>query len=219
MTKKKGVITKWIITVVLVLFGLVCIYPFLFTVSSAFKPTGEVLSTPLQLIPEHFTLQNMKTVFANPYFDFGQWYMNTVVMTVCTLVLKFFIITITAYGFSKVKFPGRDKIFLVLLAGLMIPSDVMIMPRYMLFKELGILNTMWSLVLPAAVDVYFVFMLRQAFIAIPDSIRWSPESGRPRRARCARPPASACTISMPESRCMSRAVRCASSAKRNGAPP
>ena len=174
------------------LFGLICIYPFLFTVSSAFKPTGEVLSTPLQLIPEHFTLQNMKNVFANPYFDFGQWYMNTVVMTVCTLVL---------------------------LAGLMIPSDVMIMPRYMLFKELGILNTMWSLVLPAAVDVYFVFMLRQAFIAIPDSIRWSPESGRPRRARCARPPASACTISMPESGCMSRAVRCASSAKRNGAPP
>ena len=192
MTKKKGVITKWIITIVLFLFGLICIYPFLFTVSSAFKPTGKVLSTPLQLIPEHFTLQNMKTVFANPYFDFGQWYMNTVVMTVCTLVL---------------------------LAGLMIPSDVMIMPRYMLFKELGILNTMWSLVLPAAVDVYFVFMLRQAFIAIPDSIRWSPESGRPRRARCARPPASACTISMPESGCMSRAVRCASPAKRNGAPP
>ena len=192
MTKKKGIVTKWVITIVLFLFGLICIYPFLFTVSSAFKPTGKVLSTPLQLIPEHFTLQNMKTVFANPYFDFGQWYMNTVVMTVCTLVL---------------------------LAGLMIPSDVMIMPRYMLFKELGILNTMWSLVLPAAVDVYFVFMLRQAFIAIPDSIRWSPESGRPRRARCARPPASACTISMPESRCMSRAVRCASPAKRNGAPP
>lgn len=192
MTKKKGIVTKWVITIVLFLFGLICIYPFLFTVSSASKPTGEVLSTPLQLIPEHFTLQNMKTVFANPYFDFGQWYMNTVVMTVCTLVL---------------------------LAGLMIPSDVMIMPRYMLFKELGILNTMWSLVLPAAVDVYFVFMLRQAFIAIPDSIRWSPESGRPRRARCARPPASACTISMPESGCMSRAVRCASPAKRNGAPP
>ena len=192
MTKKKGIVTKWVITIVLFLFGLICIYPFLFTVSSAFKPTGKVLSTPLQLIPEHFTLQNMKTVFANPYFDFGQWYMNTVVMTVCTLVL---------------------------LAGLMIPSDVMIMPRYMLFKELGILNTMWSLVLPVAVDVYFVFMLRQAFIAIPDSIRWSPESGRPRRARCARPPASACTISMPESGCMSRAVRCASPAKRNGAPP
>lgn len=170
MTKKKGIVTKWIITIVLFLFGIVCIYPFLFTVSSAFKPTGDVLSTPLQLIPEHFTLQNIKALFSNQFYDFNRWYLNTIVVTVTTLVLKFFIITLTAYGFSKVKFPGRDKIFLVLLAGLMIPSDVMIMPRYILFKELGILNTMWSLVLPATVDVYFVFMLRQAFIAIPESI-------------------------------------------------
>ena len=87
-----------------------------------------------------------------------------------TLILKFFIITITAYGFAKMKFPGRDAIFLVLLAGLMIPSDIMIMPRYIIFKNLGILNTMWSLILPAAVDVYFVFLLRQAFVAVPEAL-------------------------------------------------
>lgn len=170
MAHKKGNTVKWILTIVLLVFGIICIYPFLFTVSSAFKPSGEVLSTPLQLIPKHFTLDNMKTLFANQYFSFGQWYLNTIVMTAITLILKFFVITITAYGFSKIKFPGRDKIFLVLLAGLMIPSDIMIMPRYILFKELNILNTMWSLILPAAVDVYFVFLLRQSFVAIPDSI-------------------------------------------------
>lgn len=87
-----------------------------------------------------------------------------------TLILKFFIITITAYGFAKMKFPGRDAIFLVLLAGLMIPSDIMIMPRYIIFKNIGILNTMWSLILPAAVDVYFVFLLRQAFVAVPEAL-------------------------------------------------
>ena len=95
-------------------------------------------------------------------------------MTGLTLILKFFIITITAYGFAKIKFPGRDAIFLVLLAGLMIPSDIMIMPRYIIFKNLGILNTMWSLILPAAVDVavdvYFVFLLRQAFVAVPEAL-------------------------------------------------
>lgn len=170
MTTKKSLAIKWVLTIVLLIYGLASIYPFLFTVSSAFKPSGDVLSTPLQLIPENFTLQNLKTVFSNQFYDFNQWYLNTALVTFCTLVLKFFVITLTAYGFSKVKFPGRDKIFLVLLAGLMIPSDVMIMPRYILFKELGILNTMWSLVLPAAVDVYFVFMLRQSFIAIPESI-------------------------------------------------
>ena len=52
----------------------------------------------------------------------------------------------------------------------MIPSDIMIMPRYIIFKNLGILNTMWSLILPAAVDVYFVFLLRQAFVAVPEAL-------------------------------------------------
>lgn len=58
----------------------------------------------------------------------------------------------------------------MLLAGLMIPSDIMIMPRYIIFKQLHILNTMWALILPAAVDVYFVFLLRQAFVAVPDAL-------------------------------------------------
>ena len=169
MTKKEHAL-KWVLTIVLVILGIACIYPFLFMISSTFKPSGDVLSTPLQLIPKNFTLNNLKTVFANPYYSFGQWYINTVLMTGITLLLKFFVITITAYGFAKIKFPGRDQIFLVLLAALMIPSDIMIMPRYLIFKELHILNSMWALILPAAVDVYFVFLLRQSFVSIPDSI-------------------------------------------------
>lgn len=168
--RRKELTIKWILTIVLLVLGLACIYPFFFMVSSSFKPSGDVLSTPLQLIPKHFTLMNFDTLFNNEFYDFFKWYGNTVVMTGLTLVLKFFIITITAYGFAKIKFPGRDGIFLVLLAALMIPSDIMIMPRYIIFKELHILNTMWSLILPAAVDVYFVFLLRQAFVAVPEAL-------------------------------------------------
>lgn len=170
MQAKQNLVGKWALTVLLLILGVVCIYPFLFMVSSTFKPSGDVLSTPLQLIPKNFTLMNFKTVFDNQYFSFTRWYANTVIMTGATLFLKFLVITITAYGFAKIRFPGRDAIFLVLLAGLMIPSDIMIMPRYIIFKSLGVLDTMWSLVLPAAVDVYFVFLLRQAFVAIPETI-------------------------------------------------
>lgn len=168
--RKKQLTIKWILTIVLLVLGLACIYPFFFMVSSSFKPSGDVLSTPLQLIPKHFTLMNFDTLFNNEFYDFFKWYSNTVIMTGLTLVLKLFIITITAYGFAKIKFPGRDSIFLVLLGALMIPSDIMIMPRYIIFKELHILNTMWSLILPAAVDVYFVFLLRQAFVAVPEAL-------------------------------------------------
>lgn len=168
--RRKQLTIKWILTIVLLVLGLACIYPFFFMLSSSFKPSGDVLSTPLQLIPKNFTLMNFDTLFNNEFYDFFKWYGNTVIMTGLTLVLKLFIITITAYGFAKIKFPGRDGIFLVLLAALMIPSDIMIMPRYIIFKELHILNTMWSLILPAAVDVYFVFLLRQAFVAVPEAL-------------------------------------------------
>lgn len=170
MRAKKEHILKVVITAIMVLLGICCIYPFIFMLSSSFKPSGDVLSTPLQIIPKNFTLMNFETLFKNEFYDFFRWFGNTVVMTGLTLILKFFIITITAYGFAKIKFPGRDAIFLVLLAGLMIPSDIMIMPRYIIFKELHILNTMWSLILPAAVDVYFVFLLRQAFVAVPEAL-------------------------------------------------
>lgn len=168
--QKKQLTIKWILTVIMLVLGIACIYPFLFMVSSSFKPSGDVLSTPLQLIPKNFTMMNFDTLFNNEFYDFFLWYGNTVLMTGLTLVLKFFVITITAYGFAKIRFPGRDGLFLVLLAALMIPSDIMIMPRYIIFKQLHILNTMWSLILPAAVDVYFVFLLRQAFIAVPDAL-------------------------------------------------
>lgn len=170
MRVKQQKALKTVLTIVVLVLGVCCIYPFLFMVSSSFKPSGDVLSTPLQLIPKHFTLNNFNTLFNNEYYNFFRWYGNTILMTGLTLVLKYIIITITAYGFAKMNFPGRDTIFLVLLAGLMIPSDIMILPRYIIFKQLHILNTMWSLILPAAVDVYFVFLLRQAFIAVPNAL-------------------------------------------------
>ena len=91
-------------------------------------------------------------------------------MTVTTIVIKVFVVSITAYAFSKINFKGRDGIFLVLLTSLMIPSDIMLIPRYVIFKQIHILDTMWSLVLPATFDIYFVFMMRQAFIGIPEEI-------------------------------------------------
>lgn len=91
-------------------------------------------------------------------------------MTALTIIIKVFFVSFTAYGFAKINFKGKDVIFLVLLSAMMIPSDIMILPRYIIFKDLHILDTMWALILPSCVDVYFVFLLRQSFISIPESI-------------------------------------------------
>lgn len=167
---KKNKAMSWVWTGILVVIGLICIYPFLFMVSSSFKISGDVLSKPMQLIPDQIILSNYWDLFGDPYYDFGKWYVNTILMTGTTILIKVFVVSITAYAFAKVHFKGRDTIFLVLLTSLMIPGDIMLIPRYIIFKQLHILDTMWSLVLPATFDIYFVFMMRQAFIGIPEEI-------------------------------------------------
>jgi len=171
----KNRIRPWMLTVILLVIGIVCIYPFLFMLSSSFKISGEVLQYPIKLIPDKIIFTNFTDLFGDPYYDFGRWYMNTAVMTVTTILLKVFIVTMTAYAFAKIKFQGRDVIFLVLLSALMIPGDIMLIPRYIIFRQLHMIDTMWSLVLPSAFDVYFVFMIRQALISIPDSLSEAAE--------------------------------------------
>lgn len=167
-TKKKSI--KITLTVLILLIGLASNFPFLFMISSSFKVSGEVMKFPWHLIPENPTLMNFQALVTNGIYNFQKWYFNTVVMTALTIVIKIFFVSFTAYGFARIKFKGKDIIFLVLLSAMMIPSDIMIIPRYMIFKNLHILDTMWSLILPSCVDVYFVFLLRQSFVSIPDSL-------------------------------------------------
>ena len=75
-TKKNETIVKVILTAVTLIMGLCCIYPFIFMISSSFKPSGDVLSTPLQIIPKNFTLTNFETLFHNEFYDFFKWFGN-----------------------------------------------------------------------------------------------------------------------------------------------
>ncbi|WP_395547353.1 MULTISPECIES: carbohydrate ABC transporter permease [unclassified Lacrimispora] len=167
-SKKKSI--KIALTVFILLIGLASNFPFLFMISSSFKVSGEVMKFPWHLIPDNPTMMNFKALFINGIYNFQKWYFNTVVMTALTIAIKIFFVSFTAYGFARIKFRGKDAIFLVLLSAMMIPGDIMIIPRYMIFKNLHILDSMWALILPSCVDVYFVFLLRQSFISIPDSI-------------------------------------------------
>lgn len=173
--KNKMGFGNMILSVLLFFIGVLFIFPFLFMISSSFKVTGDIMKYPITLIPETFTLQNFDTVFHTPMLNFGRWYLNTAVMAICTIMLKTFIVTLTGYAFAKIKFKGSNIIFVILLSALMIPADIMIIPRYIIFSKLHILDTMWSMVLPYSFDIYFVFLIRQFFVAIPDSITEAAE--------------------------------------------
>ena len=169
MRTKKIKWGKIILTVVLFLFGVACIFPFVFMLSSSFKPLNEIFVYPIKLIPENFILTNYIEVFSEKY-DFVRWYGNTLTMVILIIVLKIGVVTLTAYAFARLRFKGRDILFLVLLSSMMIPPDAVIVPKYVIFKAFGIVDSMWSIILPSIFDVFFVFMVRQFFLAIPETL-------------------------------------------------
>ncbi len=158
-----------ILTVLLLGIGTANIFPFIFMLSSSFKPLNEIFAYPIKIIPEHFIISNYKEIFSDQY-DFIRWYANTVIMVATIIALKTFIVTLTAYAFSKMEFKGREVLFLLLLSSMMIPPDVVAIPKYVIFKAFKITDSMWSIVLPAVFDVFFVFLVRQFFFEIPKTL-------------------------------------------------
>ena len=169
MKQNKKRVGKNVMTAVLLILGAANIFPFIFMLSASFKPLNEIFVYPVKLIPEHFITSNYKEVFSAQY-SFVRWYFNTFVMVGTILVLKVGIVTLTAYAFARLRFKGRDILFVVLLSSMMIPPDAVIIPKYVIFKAFGITDSMWSSVLPSIFDVFFVFMVRQFFLGIPETL-------------------------------------------------
>lgn len=169
MIEKHQKTKKIFLTIIMLCFGLINIFPFLFMVSSSFKPLNQIFTYPIKLIPETFITSNYTELFSDQYM-FIRWYMNTFIVVSSIIILKLFMVSITAYVFAKIKFRGKEILFLFLLSSMMIPPDAVIVPKYVIFKFLGITDTLWALILPAMFDVFFVFLLRQFFQNVPGSL-------------------------------------------------
>lgn len=169
MNDKKRLVVKIMLTAILLGLGVLNIFPFLFMVSASFKPNAEIFSYPIKFIPDTIVFHHFVEVFSDEY-QFVKWYMNTAIMVAWTIAIKVFIVTMAAYGFAKLKFKGRELLFFILLSAMMVPPESMIVPKYILFKWMGLTDTMWALILPGAFDVFFLFMMRQFFLDIPHSL-------------------------------------------------
>jgi multiple sugar transport system permease protein len=151
----------------LVLFtaGLFMITPFVFMLSSAFKPNGLVFVEPLRIIPKVLFLDNFKRIFADPLYPV--WYWNSIRIVLITLPLRAFLVSLAAYAFARLRFRGKGFLFLLFMATMMITPEATIIPRFLMYKAFGLVDTQWAIVIPAVFDVLFLFMLRQFFMTIP----------------------------------------------------
>ena len=165
--KKKKRISKIITTVVIGAFSLIFVLPLIWMISASLKPNYEIFNYPIRWIPNPPMVQNYITVWTDETMPFGLMYLNSLKIAVFTIIGKLIISAGAAYAFSKMRFPGKNFIFILFLASMMIPTQVTILPRFVLFKELGLYNTHSSLILPALFDVSAIFLLRQFYSAVP----------------------------------------------------
>ncbi|MCI8623023.1 MAG: carbohydrate ABC transporter permease [Provencibacterium sp.] len=142
--------------------------PFLWMISTSFKEMGQVLIFPPQWIPKPFVLANYAEAW--DLAKFSLFFRNSAIVTILTTAGQLITCSLAGFAFARLEFPGRDSIFLVYLATMMIPIQVTLIPLYLLMKELGWINTFSGLIVPGIFSAYGTFMLRQFFLGIPESL-------------------------------------------------
>lgn len=160
----------WRIAGYLALIGAVLVIglPVYWTVMAAFKETREIYSLPVTWWPANPTLDNFPAAWqAAP---FGRYYLNSFITTFFGAALEVTLALFSAYALAYLRFPRKDLVFLLLLAALMIPVEITIVPNYLTIARLGWINTYQGIIIPGAAIAYGTFLLRQAFLAIPREI-------------------------------------------------
>lgn len=167
--KIKNMFSKISATIFIWIFVLLCVIPFIWMLSASVKREADVFAIPFQLIPKDIEWSNYLQVLSGKY-NYLMMYWNSVKVTILSVVLSLMTTCLAGYGFAKLKFWGRDKVFLIYLATMMIPPQLLMVPKFLMFKEIGIYDTLWSLILPSAFSIYGVFMMRQYMLQIPEEL-------------------------------------------------
>jgi len=151
---------------VLVVGAILMLIPIVWAVLSSFKSRTELASRPPSVLPERFGIDNYTGALSS--FSFGQYFLNSVIVTVAATVLTLAINSMAAYALAKYNFRGRDFLFLLTLATIMIPLQVILLPVYQVVSSLGLVNSLWGMIIPPAATPTGVFLLRQYMLTLPD---------------------------------------------------
>ena len=148
-------------------FGIMFILPFFWTLSSAFKPFWELYVFPPSWLPKEPHPENFVRIWQ--LVPFATWTLNSLIVAVLNVVAFIFSSAAVAYGFSRYRFAGRNFLFVVLLSTMMLPVYVTIIPRFLMYKEFGWIDTLYPLIVPAFFggSPFHIFLLRQFFMTIP----------------------------------------------------
>jgi multiple sugar transport system permease protein len=151
----------------LIIGAIIVLYPFLYMVMNSFKPGREILHAPTAL-PTEITLSGYTGVFER--LNMALLFRNSLILALSITVLNTLLSALAAYAIAKIPFPGRDYIFSAMLATMMIPGILFLIPTYVLMYNIGWVGEFHALIVPAAVTVFNIFLLRQFMVGIPNEV-------------------------------------------------
>lgn len=144
--------------------------PFVYMVTGSFKLNAEIFSYPLHFLPKAPTLSNYVRLLNGSEIPFVRQLMNSTVIAVSQTLLSLFIASLVGWGFAKYEFRGKRLLFIFLLATLMFPFQVTLVPLFLLMMRLGWLDTYWAVIIPGSLSAFGAFFMRQSMLAIPNEL-------------------------------------------------
>jgi multiple sugar transport system permease protein len=154
---------------VLIALSVVFSIPFVWLLSTSLKPPAQLFKLPPEWVPDPFTWSNYGR--ATTMIPFWLYLKNTLYITFFNVVASVVSCSLVAYGFARIQWPGRNLLFMVLVSTLMIPFPVTLIPTFLIFRDLGWINTPHPLTVPALTgNAFFIFLLRQFYMTIPEEL-------------------------------------------------
>jgi ABC-type glycerol-3-phosphate transport system permease component len=149
----------------MIVVGIVFLLPILWMLITSVKPEGQIMRYPPEFIPRQVTVENFASVFRR--FAFGRWAFNSILVALAATLLVVPVDALAGYALARMRFPGRNALYLLILSMLMVPLQVTVIPLFIGFVGVNMLNTHWALILPTVANVTGVFLLRQFFMSVP----------------------------------------------------
>ncbi len=168
MQKKQPLLAAILMQMLLIVLALLVLIPLIWLIFSAFKPEKEIISWPPTFFSKTFTMDNFLTV--NKRINISQYIINSVIYAFGTTSLAVVVNSLAGYAYARMKFKGKNFLFLMTLATMMVPFQVVMVPSFLVVFKMGMYNTYWGLMIPRVAVAASIFMMRAAFSGIPKEL-------------------------------------------------
>jgi multiple sugar transport system permease protein len=160
---------KVLLYILLTLYAVITIIPFLWALSASFKPLSEIVSGEANFLPRNFTLDNYRQIFLQEPL-FLRWLFNSLIIAFSVTILNLVFNSMAGYALARLRFSGRRFWFFLILAVLAVPAQITLIPTFLILKAIGWLNSYQGMIVPSMVNATFIFMMRQFFVNFPKEL-------------------------------------------------